>query len=660
MTIRLLALAAAAVAAPVAAQAVTDPRPEPRQEPGLPSEALITVTAPAAPGRVFSPGVGLTGEALLDRQPRSIAEALRGLPGVSIRPNSRGESVVRVRGSEERQMQVFLDGAPLAVPWDGRIDLGLVPAGIIGSLNVRKGAGAIEYGANAVAGVLDLQTRDEGAVGQAQLGSFGLTNLSAAAVVPLGGTRLTLGAAHQAQGAAAVARLSALPFSQPVSDRRLNTDLNATSLYAGIGGETGALDWRASLLHIDARRGIAPESDRNPAVAAPRYWRYPDWTLTQAQVALELALGDGASARATLWRQWFGQTIDAFRDASYTTLRAREGNDDDTLGGRLTLGHRLGPTRLRWSLSGQIADHLQTDTAFPPGLTPAALAYRQTLVSGGVEADVPLGGGNALTLGLGYDQSANPRTGDKPAQPVTGAATFSAALRTLPADGLTLTVSAGRRNRFPSARELFGEALGRFLANPGLAPEQAWLTDAELQWQQGALTVTLNPFWQRGLGTIGQRIVRVGNASLRQRFNQAATTSYGIDAAVQVKLDAHLTLEFTGTALDASDSLGQPLVQRPANEVMAAIDWAPREAFDLRAEVRRVGPARDLAPDGTLVRLSPGTEINLRARLPVARVGAAPVALTAAVDNLANALVTPQPGLPLPGRTLRFGIMVGG
>jgi iron complex outermembrane receptor protein len=73
-----------------------------------------------------------------------------------------------------------------------------------------------------------------------------------------------------------------------------------------------------------------------------------------------------------------------------------------------------------------------------------------------------------------------------------------------------------------------------------------------------------------------------------------------------------------------------------------------------------VGPARDLAPDGTLVRLSPGTEINLRGRLPVARIGAAPVALTAAVDNLANALVTPQLGLPLPGRTVRFGIMVGG
>lgn len=628
-----------------------------------PAEALITVTAPATPGRVFSPGVGLSGEALLDRQPRNMADALRGLPGVSIRPNSRGESVVRIRGSEERQTQVFLDGAPLAVPWDGRIDLGLVPAGLIGTLSVRKGAGAIEYGANAVAGVLDLRTRDEGAVGQAQAGSLGLINASAAGVVPLGHTRLTLAAAHQAQAAVPVARSRALPFSQDASGRRTNSDLGATSLFAGIGGSAGAIDWRASLLHIDARRGVAPESDRDPAVAAPRYWRTPDWRLTQAQLALELALGGDATARATLWRQWFGQRIDAHRDASYTALRAREANDDDTAGGRLTLAHGLGPARLRWSLSGQASDHQQTDTAVPPGTVPPPLLYRQTLVSGGVEADVALGGGSALTLGAGYDQSANPRTGDKPAQPITGAATFSAALRTMPAAGLSITLSGGRRNRFPSARELFGEALGRFLAYPALRPERAWLADAEVQWQTGPLTLTLNPFWQRGLGSIGQRIVRVGSASLRQRFNQAATTSYGADAALQWQIARRLTLELTGSAVDAS-SAGQPLPQRPAHEVMLAVDWAHHAqapaGFDLRAELRHVGPARDLAPDGRLARLSPGTEINLRGRVPVAHIGKAALALTAALDNALNGLITPQLGLPLPGRTLRIGVMVGG
>ena len=644
------ALAALLLATPAAAQ-TTDPR--------LPEEALITVTAPAGRGRVTTPVVGLTGEALLDRQPRSVADALRGLPGVSVRTNSRGETVARVRGSDERQTLVFLDGAPLAVPWDGRVDIGLIPAGLLGGLSVRKGAGAIEYGANAVAGVVDLTTRQEGGVAVAQAGPHALKNLSAAGVVPLGGLSLTLAAAHQAQAALPVARLGALPFNQPASDRRLNTDLAATSLFAGLGGTAGALEWRASVLNIDARRGIAPESDRNPGSA--RFWRYADWNLTQAQIALELPIG-AATARAVGWRQWFGQEIESYRDASYAALGGREIDEDDTVGGRFTLSYKLGPATLRWSLSGHLSDHHQTDVAIPPGTRPAALLYRQSLASGGVEADMPLGN-TRLTLGLGLDRSANPRTGDKPAQPARQAATFSAALALKPADRVSLTISGGRRNRFPSARELFGETLGRFLPNPALLPEQAWLADAELGWRAGRFTLTLTPFWQRVEGSIGQRIVRTNGVNLRQRFNQAPATSIGIDAAMQVPLADGLTLELTGTALDAS-SAGQPLLQRPAHESMLALDWAPKsglgEAFDLRAELRRIGPARDLAADGALARLAPATEINLRARVPVLRLGKAQVSATAAIDNLTNAVILPQLGLPQPGRSIRIGLIVGG
>jgi len=132
---------------------------------------------------------------------------------------------------------------------------------------------------------------------------------------------------------------------------------------------------------------------------------------------------------------------------------------------------------------------------------------------------------------------------------------------------------------------------------------------------------------------------------------------------MQVPLADGLTLELTGTALDAS-SAGKPLLQRPAHEAMLALDWAPKsglgEAFDLRAELRRIGPARDLAADGTLARLAPATEINLRARVPVLRLGQVPVSVTAAIDNLTNAVILPQLGLPQPGRSIRIGLIVGG
>lgn len=628
-----------------------------------PSAAMIVVTAPPAPGRVLAPAVTLGSEALLDRQPRSIADALRGLPGVSVRPNSRGETVPRVRGSEERQTQVFLDGAPLTVPWDGRIDLGLLPAGLIGAVEVRKGAVPIEYGTNAVAGVVDLRSRDTiGFTGVAQLGSKGLATLSAVGSFALGPATVTLGGAHQSVDALVVADLAALPFSQAPDGRRTNSASDADSLFAAITATTGGIAWRASILHFTAVRQIAPESDRNPALFAPRYWRYPDIDFTQAQVSAEARLAEDTSLRLTGWRQWFGQTIDAYRDIGYTALRSREQNDDDTLGGRLTFNHPAGPLALRWSASATAADHLQRDTAFPPGTGGPWLRYRQVNVSAGLEADLPLSPRTGVTAGIGYDRSDNVRTGDKPAQPVKDAVAFSGALRHAFDDRLTLVLSGGRRTRFPSARELFGEALGRFLANPALAPETAWLADAELSWRRNGMTVTLNPFLLRADGTISQRVVRVGNQSLRQRFNLSGSTSYGVDGLVLVPIGETLTAEITGSWLEAHADAGSRLVQRPDHEVMLAIDWAPRRhgerLFDLRSEVRRIGPAVDLAPDGTTARLPAATEWNLRAALPLGRIGATHVWLTAAADNLTNAVVVPQLGLPLPGRTVRFGIRV--
>lgn len=684
----MLCIAAAALAAPLPALAVSTAQgtdgararergaaaqPAPPADAGSTTEAaLLIVTAPLVNGRVMSPGVTLDVDALVDRQPRNLGDALRGLPGVSVRPNSRGESVPRIRGAEERQTQVFLDGAPLSVPWDGRISLDLLPAGLAGSLTVRKGAVPIEYGTNAVAGVIDIQSRrggpegeDHGVAGVGQLGTYGLVNVGGVITAPIGRSSVTLAASHISQDAVRVADPDALPFSQADSRRRTNSDGFSNSVFASVSGDLGRdVDWRASVLHFDAGRGIAPESDRNPAIAAPRFWRYPDISFTQASARLHARLAGDVALDIIGWQQWFGQTINAFRTIDYAALRSRETNDDTTSGGRVTLTNPVGPLTLRWSGTAQSSTHVQTDTAFPPGIAGPDLTYRQNLFSLGLEADAPLAARTRLTAGLGYDMSSNPLTGDKPDQPTKRNAAFSAGIYHRFDDHWRLNVTGGRRTRFPSARELFGEALGRFLPNPDLKPETVWLADAELTWRgTRGVTVTVNPFFARTLDGIAQRVVRVGNASLRQRFNVSGATSFGIDALGLVPVGDDISLQFGGTWLsaraDAGTSTFRRQLQRPSYELTAAVDWAPGDAIDLRAEIRQIGPAVDLAPDGSKARLPPATEINLRLALPVIRfAGGRQMSLTAAADNLTDALIVPQLGLPLAGRTLRIGFRV--
>ena len=616
----------------------------------------ITVTAPAQAGRVLPPQTVVTQDELVDRQPRSLADVLRGVAGVTVRANSRGETVARIRGAEERQTQVFLDGAPLAVPWDGRVDLGLLPAGLIGDVRITKGAAPIEFGTNTVAGVVDFQTRQraQGSFAHAEAGSLGSGSASVVLAERFGAIEATLAAGGITRDAEPLA--GPLPFSQASRSRRTNSDLDAASFFAGLGTEQGDLRLRASLLHLTAKRGIAPESDR-PAEAGTRFWRYPDIALTQATLNLGLTLSDHAELRATGWHQDFSQRIAQYRSLSYAALRRTQDDDDSTTGGRITLAHRLGPLDLRWAASAQSSTHRQVETDFPSAIAGPRLTYRQNLYSAGVEADAQLAQGIRATLGAAYDAVDNPLTGDKPRQPSLGAGAFSTALQFDLGSGAALTFSGGRRTRFPTARELFGEALGRFAINPDLRPEQAWLADAELRLTRTGFALTLNPFLIRSESTLSQRVLADGR---RQRFNLSGATSFGIDARLAHDLTETLRLELSGTALSARADAGSApirrLPQRPSYEALAVLDWNVSGRFDLRAELRAIGKAIDLDAAGQRVDLPAAAEIALRAAIPIARMGTHDLMLTLAVDNLTDAQIFPQAGLPSPGRLWRIGL----
>lgn len=628
----------------------------------------IVVTARASENRILAPQVRLDAEALLETQPTNLADSLRGLSGVSIRTNSRGETVARVRGAEERQTAVFLDGAPFNVPWDGRIDLGVLPAGLIGGVTVIKGATPVEYGANAVNGVVDFQTRraniSEGSIGGftglAERGTLGFTNLAGVVTAGNDDFDVTLSGGYVRRDSTPLADRASTPFSQGPGNRRTNTDLDSFTVFAAVGNRFGPVETRLSVLHNQTERGIAPESDRNPAQFAPRFFRYPSIELTQVTFNAKVELAEKTDLIAVAYGQKFNQQIDSFRDISFTTLRARQLDDDDTFGGRLTLASEIGPVGVRLSGSYQTSEHEQIDTPFPSAIPGPNLKFEQNLTSVGIEADIPVSDSTRLTIGGGYDRATTPLTGDKPNQPSQDSEVFSASLRQELGDGLSLTLSGGKRTRFASARELFGEALGRFLVNPDLRPETAILADAELELKRDRFTLRVNPYFADGKDTISQRIVRVGNASLRQRFNLSGTKAYGLDGSFQAKITDQLGFALAGNVQSVKADKGaapiRRLPQRQRYELNAVLDYRT-DRFYVAGEIQQTGNARDDAPDGRSVILPSSTEFSLRGSVTIFSPRKGPkISLTAAGDNLTNENVVAQLGLPSPGRTIRFGI----
>ncbi|MBK9472497.1 MAG: Plug domain-containing protein [bacterium] len=76
------------------------------------------------------------GVAAVEVQPDSLAlpaaptleEIFRELPHLHVRTNSRGEAEISVRGSDSRQVAVLVDGVPITLAWDSRIDASMIPS----------------------------------------------------------------------------------------------------------------------------------------------------------------------------------------------------------------------------------------------------------------------------------------------------------------------------------------------------------------------------------------------------------------------------------------------------------------------------------------------------------------------------------------------------
>lgn len=632
----------------------------------------IVVTAAPTRDRVSPTPLVLDSGALTEIQPVMTADVFRNLTGVSMRTNSRGESVVRIRGSEERQTLVFLDGAPLATPWDGRADLALLPAGLINRVEITRGVVPIEYGANAVAGAVDLFTYqpDVGSEvrAEAQRGNYGSLNLNAIAGIGLeNGWSFTAGASRIERDAERIADRSSVAFDPSPNRERTNTDMSGNSAYLASAYAGHSFLVRASVLHADVERGVAAQGDLDPAVSSPRFWRTPEWRLTQATVNGDWHIRPNLEMRATGWRQWFDQTIDAYSDYSYSSLRARERGEDDTLGGRLSLSLDLDGTTLRLVSTAQESTHDNQESEADSGnaadlVAGPVLRYRQRLTTFGAEADMRLGDKLTMTFGLGRDRASTPLTGDKPSQPSLSATSWSAGLRWQPNDAWTTTLTTGQRSRFPTPRELYGAALGRFLLNPDLSPERSTLTDLSItHYPSDKLSLDL-AFWvSDSEDTLSQRVVNVDGINRRQRYNTNGSLTYGVDAAAAVFVSDDFRIELSAALQDGkverNDDGERPiLLQRPETQLRAAVDWQASERIDLRAELQHTGKAYDIADDGVIARLPDATTLNLRGFLQVGQWWGADVRLTASIDNATDELVLPQLGLPAPGRQYRLGI----
>ncbi len=598
---------------------------------------------------------------------QSAADLAPVLPATRTVVNSRGESVFMVRGASERHLRLWLDGIPLNVPWDERVDAGLVPVDAIGSVRGVRGVGSVLEGPNALAGTIELRPQTMPADGaRTRLGlQFGESVLREGRLLHQrrqgAWELLAAGSWREQDGYVVPADLSAATNQGP-SRQRLNSDLEQASLLLRLQrrSASGAV-WHLTFLGSDGEKGVPPETHLGPDA---RFWRYPSARRGLLGAGLRTPLGGGhdweliVDAAADL----FHQEIRAFDDATYATPVLAPNidyeTDDDRTGfarARATCYLERGSVAVQ--ASARYARHRESLQYAAPALT-----YAQFIGAAAVEADLDLGGGWRTRAGGGWDLASTPESGDKPARDATGAAAAFARLERLLSGPLTLHASYARRSRFPALRELYSGALGRFVPNPGLAPEVQDLWDLGAVARRGPWEFGLTGFASYLDGAI-ERVGLNDGSNRFQRVNLDAVRTLGVEAVAVWRPVPAWEIGGHHSVIDTrrlQDGRYEGAVEdRPAYVSFLSAAWRGG-GWQATLEGMALGPRMSADVNDTgdgLKRLPAQGTVNLRLARSLTG-GPGPLshgAVHLRVDNVFDALVESQVGLPLAGRTLVCG-----
>lgn len=489
-----------------------------------------------------------------------MAQLQKNIPSGRIRTNSRGESILFLRGAGERQLGLFFDGVPYNVPWDNRFDLTFLPLDVVGEIAVSQNASSVLYGANVLGGAVNINTYERSTNGTN--GSLSFSGSNAETYSGSGSFdwkkdnfNFTAAASYLDSKGSILPKTSPLELQNQDRDAKYITNTQRKRFSFFTRGEwwfSESSKTGLSVNFVTGSKGVAPETHVAPADA--RLWRYPEWNRVTVSSNSKFRLNDKFDLTTVLWLDNFGQKIETYSNLSFSTVTESQQDKDLTFGGRTSLIFRMNENH---SLHGVVnfSSTAHNEKIFNgSGSQTSDYDYSQNFLSSGLEYSYRYEEFSLLAGGV-YDLSMINKTGAFTQYGNTSASApglfASAAWEVSP--GWEVFAGITYRNRFPSLRESFSGALNRFKANPDLKPEKGTLTDFGVKYERNGLTLKLSGFYNNYSDLISQiRLTAAQDPQRRRmRINIADATIVGTEFVFDYKPSSFVGISGNLTYIDA-------------------------------------------------------------------------------------------------------------
>ena len=593
----------------------------------------VVVTATRIPTRAGDVPIAVTvvtGAQLEARGIRTVADALRSVPGASVVPTDAygGVTSLFVRGGQSDYVKVLIDGVPQNAP-GGYYDFANLTTDNVERIEVVRGPASVLYGSDAVTGVVQLVTRDGRGAPHASVAVSGGTYGSAL-------VETSVAAGDGRAGYAVSASRFTSDGVYPLNNAYRNEVLSGHVRFRPDDRTAAALSFRYGdgLYHFPTDYTGAVVSNNQQQLS-----RGPSVALDAAHTFSPRVDG---GLTATWHRDNYEYAI-APNDSLDKTTFPFSSSDWTTRSGLDTRINARLPARDVVTIGVALEREAMQGTS---------LATAQSRNDGAVYLQAVTVAERTVSVTLGARLEDNERFGSY--------ATYRSGISLRLAPGTRAVASIGTGFKEPSFYENY--ASGFVHGNPDLRPEHSLSWEGGLEYTTPGRGVAARAtyFHQRFRDLIEYSAAPLGPDSVNYA-NVADATAEGLELGLRSPLGADASLDASYTYLDPRDAATNLRLQRRSSHGGSlALGYAPGGRASLSVGAVFTGDRDDFdyrSYPAARVTLPPHTRVDVSGTYELARSrGAAPgLVLTARIENLLDARYEDIKNFPARGRSLLFG-----
>ena len=569
----------------------------------------------------------------LDRRSgQSIGNVLKTVPGFSIRSGRKNELGLYLRGFQQQEVVILLDGHPIYEPYFGTMDLGQLFVDDVAKVKITKGPASSLYGPNAMGGVINIITKSPKNAPlfafSADAGSGNYQHIKLAHASHFGNLGYRINYSRMTRSGFP---LPSRFVSSPLEDGGLrnHSDFAGNMLSTQFDlALTKSTTLGLSSGWIKSRKGIPPSTSDHP-----RFWDFPDWQRRYLDFSAKHIFSSNAAVTTKFYGDWFNNTLIAFRNSDYKTRKWTSRYRNKVAGGML-----MGALHLKKFGNWQGVLHLKEDAVhIQDNIGVPWRTIKAVTNSAGIQGMLEPSAFLSFLVGTSLDQLSD----DKNHSIASLNPQMGAVYRI--SNPISIRALVGKKSRFPTLKEWYGSLYGNKL----LKPERTLSAELGLRYQKPRLFDFQATYFLNDVKDL------IGQKSRHAEFeNINAALLRGLEFSGRISFSKAADISFGYTYLSAKDrSTKIQLPFRPKQEWNVQIASFLPKIGKLFLVAEYTGK-RQYDDFGQIKTLDPYTLVNVELNFSEWR-NFSPYFQ---VLNALDAYYEDECGFPMPGREIRVGI----